>query len=139
MTYGSNPTPPGALALILLNHVKPISQQVESRIAGKNSGQISDKTIMKRNQLMRKLAMPGLATALMLVCSPTYAQIRTVYGNNAGGGPDVVEKFSVDIGAGTGTFLTSYTPSGGNGRGVVVVGNILYSTQVGDNHIYMTD
>src|SRR5690349_4281598 len=60
---------------------------------------------------------------------------RIIYGNNAGFSPDIVNKVDLD----SGLNLQSYTPSSGNGRGVVVVGNVLYSTAVNDPHIYKTD
>src|SRR5439155_21656092 len=54
---------------------------------------------------------------------------------DAGFGADLVHKINFD----TGADLQTYTPSQGNGRGCVVVGNILYSTVTGDSHIYKTD
>src|SRR5438046_915175 len=87
------------------------------------------------------------AVALLLAASPS-AQALTVYGNGATFGPDNVYAWNVDINAGTSTLIRTYTNVGlqpnGNGRGVVVVGNIMYTTDSGsqfegDNHIYMTD
>jgi hypothetical protein len=60
----------------------------------------------------------------------------TLYGNNASFGPDLVEKFDLQN---NGAKLGDYVVSNGNGRGCVVVGNVLYTTQVGDGNIYKTD
>lgn len=91
------------------------------------------------------LAVGGLF-AIGLAAPSAHAVI--VYGNGATFGPDNVYKWDVDIAAGTSTLLRTYTDVGlqpnGNGRGVVIVGNIMYTTDAGsgfggDNHIYMTD
>lgn len=82
---------------------------------------------------MNKIAFLLAGTALAGLASAKAAQ--TVYGNNASGSGDYVEKFDTS----TGVKLVQYNPSVGNGRGVVVVGNVLYSTVVGDPHIYKTD
>lgn len=63
------------------------------------------------------------------------AQAATIWGNNAGSGPDIVNKIDLL----TGVNLQSFNVSNGNGRGVVLVGNTLYTTQVSDNRIYKTD
>lgn len=71
-----------------------------------------------------------------------------IYGNGATYGTDDTYVWNVDVGAGTSTLTRTYTDVGlqpnGNGRGMVVVGNIMYTTDSGsgfegDNHIYMTD
>jgi hypothetical protein len=88
---------------------------------------------------MKKLAVLLAAVGLVISGLSGAAQAITVYGNNAGFGPDIIDVFNVDVTAGTATQLTTYNPSSGNGRGVVVVGDIIYSTVVSDSHIYMTD
>src|SRR5258708_15571053 len=66
---------------------------------------------------------------------PAYLSLGFIYGNNASLGLDVVERFDRNAGA----LIQSYTVSSGNGRGVALVGNILYTTVVGDPNIYRTD
>jgi hypothetical protein len=66
--------------------------------------------------------------------------IRAVYGNNATSNPlapPVVNEINLDTGANVGINYSN--PSVGNGRGVVVVGNRMYSTVKNDTHIYITD
>lgn len=82
---------------------------------------------------VRSLSLGCFVAALACVNSSNAATI--LYGNNASGSGDYVEKFD----AVTGAKLAQFQPSRGNGRGVVVVGNIVYSTVVNDNHIYKTD
>ena len=77
--------------------------------------------------------------------SANAATTNILYGNSATFGPDLVDKYS--IAGPAGTLQDTYNVSSGNGRGVVVVGNIMYTTQSGpsgnifggDNKIYMTD
>jgi hypothetical protein len=89
---------------------------------------------MKTTLLMPVLALAGLA---ML---PTAARADDVlYGNNAGYGPDIVDKFDINIGAGTATLLQTYNVSSGNGRAIVVLNNVMYTTQVSDSTIYETN
>ncbi len=59
--------------------------------------------------------------------------VGSIYGHNAGA--NGVDTFDRD----TGTLLQSYFFSEGNGRGIAVVGNILYTTAVGDPNIYKID
>ena len=76
-----------------------------------------------------------IAVSLGLIFGGSQAMALTIaYGNNAGGAG--IYKIDLDTGNVLQTFAN---PSGGNGRGVVVVGNTIYSTVVGDNHIYETD
>jgi len=77
------------------------------------------------------LALIGISTADQRLS----AQLSIAYGNNAGGIVDIVNKIDLF----TGDNLQTYTPSGGNGRGVVVVGNIIYSTEAIGPQIYKTD
>ena len=78
----------------------------------------------------------GAGLFALLLAAP-FASLEAqpvIYGNNASFGPDIVQRIDLT----TGALIQSYTPSGGNGRGVVVVGDIIYSTQVGDSNIYET-
>src|SRR5439155_16361228 len=93
---------------------------------------ITYKSNMKTN---RATPLSLTVACIALALSPANAQQKIIYGNNAGGGPDIVNKIDLN----TGANLQTYTPSAGNGRGVVVVGNITYSTAVNDPHIYKTD
>jgi len=71
------------------------------------------------------------------------AEITTIYGNSATAGPDILHQ----IDKGTGALIQDFNVSSGNGRGVVVVGNTIYSTESGpsgdifggSDQIYMTD
>ena len=100
---------------------------------------------MDRNLLFRVFAPLAFAAALCVQSNPVTATI--LYGNSATTGPDLVQVIDVDVTAGTGTLVQNYEVSTGNGRGVVVVGNTLYSTESGpsgnifggSNQIYMTD
>jgi hypothetical protein len=56
-----------------------------------------------------------------------------IYGNNASYGPDTV--YQIDITTG-GNVTNQYNVSPGNGRGVVQVGNILYTTEANSNAVY---
>ncbi len=87
---------------------------------------------------MKKPSSIALTLALPVLISPSVlGQLKIVYGNNAGFGPDIVEKF--DVSSNPASLLDTFSPSGGNGRGVVVVGDVAYTTVVGDPHIYKTD
>lgn len=55
-----------------------------------------------------------------------------IYGNNASFGPDIV--YQIDLN--TGAITNQYDVSSGNGRGVVVVGNIMYTTNANSNNVY---
>jgi hypothetical protein len=101
--------------------------------------------LTKKQVISRSL---GLAWLLGVFFALPSANATIVYGNGATFGPDNVYQWNVDIAAGTSTLLRTYNSVGlqpnGNGRGVVVVGNTMYTTDSGtsfegDNHIYMTD
>jgi hypothetical protein len=62
----------------------------------------------------------------------------TMYGNSATNGPDIVHKIDMNSGTSSGSLLQNYNVSTGNGRGVVVVGDVIYSTEVGNNNIFKT-
>jgi hypothetical protein len=55
-----------------------------------------------------------------------------IYGNNASFGPDIVYKIDLN----TGAVTNNYDVSAGNGRGVVVVGNLMYTTNADSNNVY---
>ena len=74
-----------------------------------------------------------VALCTLALSSTTRAADELIYGNNAGGGPDVV--FQIDITTG-GNVTNQYNVSPLNGRGVVVVGNIMYTTESGSNNVY---
>jgi hypothetical protein len=86
---------------------------------------------------MKKMSFLVAISVVLLVYIP--ANAFTMYGNSAGYGPDLVSQLSISGTPLAGTLVQNYNVSNGNGRGVVVVGNILYSTQVGDPKIYETD
>ncbi len=86
------------------------------------------------NQKRPQYITAGCALAILGFCG-TVSAATVLYGNNASGSGDYVEKFD----AVTGAKQAQYNPSSGNGRGVVVVGNTIYSTVVSDPHIYKTD
>lgn len=56
-----------------------------------------------------------------------------IYANNATLGQAYVYQIDVTTG---GNITNTYTVGGTNGRGVVQVGNILYTTDATDNHVY---
>jgi hypothetical protein len=98
-----------------------------------------------KNRLLKNVLV---CVALAMGMSWTSARAITVYGNGATFGSDNVYKWDVNVAAGTSVLLDTYVSVGlqpnGNGRGVVVVGNVMYTTDSGtgfegDNRIYMTD
>ena len=93
---------------------------------------------------MKKLSVFLAAVGLVISGLSGPAQAIPVYGNNAGLGTDIIDVFDVDVTAGTGTLIRQYGAFSGNGRGVAVVGDIVYATAVnrppfGDSHIYKID
>lgn len=90
---------------------------------------------------MPKIRPVYVGMCLALLCALVFSSaIRAadefVYGNNASAGPDIV--FQIDITTG-GNVTNQYDVSPLNGRGVVVVGNIMYTTESGSNHVYAYD
>ena len=75
-----------------------------------------------------------LGALVMLVCASSFAApTQLLYGNNA----DFGSPYVYQIDPTTGNILNTYTNlSGNNGRGSVVVGNILYYTDASDNNVY---
>jgi hypothetical protein len=74
----------------------------------------------------------GAAMAIM-AAAPAHAAL--LWGNNAGFGPDVINAFD----PGTGALVHTYSNISGNGRGIVVVNDIVYYTVVGDGVIHEMD
>lgn len=89
--------------------------------------------------LTPEFIVPCLAAAVTALTSLANAAPLLLYGNNAGSGADSVNSYLVNTTTGTGTFVKNYQPSQGNGRSIVVVGNVMYTTVVGDSHIYKTN
>jgi hypothetical protein len=88
------------------------------------------------NLITRTRVLAGLLGIVVTasLCTSAYAD-QYVYANNAGS----AGLYKIDLTTG-GNVVQSYAePTGGNGRGMVVVGNVIYSTVVDDNHIYETD
>ncbi len=82
-----------------------------------------------------------LKACLALLCLLTFsftsrAADEFIYANNASFGPDIV--YQIDITTG-GNVTNQYTVSSGNGRGVVQVGNILYTTEANSGNVYAFD
>jgi hypothetical protein len=77
---------------------------------------------------MRKflLLFWSLVAAVSLVST---VNATTMYANSATTGPDLLHELNI-TGA-NGTLVQNYNVSTGNGRGVVVVGDIIYSTESG--------
>jgi hypothetical protein len=73
-----------------------------------------------------------------VIRSERYRSAIPVYGNSAGG-TLALETFNVDTATGTATEVSEFNPQSGNGRGMVVVGDVMYYTETDDNHIYQID
>ena len=81
---------------------------------------------------MRKSLLLG-ALVMLASLSGFAAPTQLLYGDNATNG----NPYLYQIDPTTGNILNTYTnTSGSNGRGAVVVGNILYYTTAGDNNVY---
>lgn len=76
----------------------------------------------------------GLCLAAFFLAFSNTAQAgdEMIYGNNASSGPDIV--YQIDLV--TGAIVNQYNVSSGNGRGVVVVGDIMYTTNADSNNVY---
>lgn len=93
---------------------------------------------------MKRLFL-GLTAAAFLISLSGTGHAATMFANSATFGPDLLHE--LDITGASGTLVSNRTVSTGNGRGVVVVGNTIYSTESGpsgnifggSNAIYMTD
>lgn len=79
--------------------------------------------------------------SLAALCAATavftgHASAYTIYGNSASGGNNPLHTIDSVTGVESARFTGQ---SGGNGRGMVVVGDVMYYTVVGDAHIYEVD
>ena len=85
---------------------------------------------------MKKL-FTGIVAAVFIICgvSVNAQAALSLWGNNASGSL-AIENFDLNIPAGTAAETLEYNPMSGNGRGIVVVGDTVYYTRVGDNNIY---
>lgn len=82
----------------------------------------------------------AICFAAVALCSATSLQAQDagsdLWGNNAQGpSPARIEQFDKN----TGALLNTFSGSPGNGRGIVVVGDIVYYTMVGENIIHKMD
>ncbi len=87
--------------------------------------------------MLKKYSFLALGLCLAVACflafgAPAQAADEVIYGNNASSGPDIV--YQIDLT--TGAILNQYDVSSGNGRGVVVVGDIMYTTNADSNNVY---
>lgn len=82
---------------------------------------------------MKKMLLATLVGSALSMMAGA-AQAGLLWGNSAGASV-VIE--AVD--PSTGAVVHQFAGGSGNGRGVVVVGNTVYYTKVGDNHIYKMD
>jgi hypothetical protein len=88
---------------------------------------------MKMPKSIPTVAKVCMAALCMLAFSFTSrAGDQFIYGNNAGG-TDIV--YQIDLTTG-GNVTNQYNVSSGNGRGVVVVGNIMYTTTASSGNVY---
>ena len=84
---------------------------------------------MTRMRMISGFALAGALT----IQTAAHAGITTGWVNNATGGPPIIQEFDLN----TGAVLKEFTaPNGNNGRGVVLVGNVLYYTSAGTNGVY---
>lgn len=77
----------------------------------------------------------AVGVVLGLTAGHANAAAPLLWGNNAGSGTDVLEAFDSI----TGALVHKYNGISGNGRGVVVVNNVLYYTVTGDGFIHEMD
>jgi len=84
---------------------------------------------MTRIRMISGFALVGALTFQ----TAAHAGITTGWVNNAVGGSPIIQEFDLS----TGAVLKEFTaPNGYNGRGVVLVGNVLYYTSAGTNGVY---
>src|SRR5487761_2304063 len=77
------------------------------------------------------LALTAVSAATML--GAANASAYAIYGDSAG------SNALSTIDSTTGAETQRFSPGKGNGRGMVVVGNVMYYTVTGDSHIYEVD
>lgn len=93
---------------------------------------------------MKKISLSVIMAFAIGMFISTSASAITMFANSATFGPDLVHE--LDISGASGTLVQNFNVSTGNGRGVVVVGDTIYSTESGpsgnvfggSNIIYMT-
>jgi hypothetical protein len=91
---------------------------------------------------LRRLIWVGVCLTFLFTQAAFADHVTTVYGNSAG--TDGIRILSVDVDTGTVTLLDHITSGaganqvsgGGNGRGVVVVGNTIYYTWADSGNVY---
>ena len=75
----------------------------------------------------------GVAAASLLSAGAHAAPVTTIWADSASFGSPILYEFDLT----TGAILDKITSThGDNGRGIVNVGDILYYTDAGDNHVY---
>lgn len=77
---------------------------------------------------MKKVLSFIVAMVIGLFMSQSASAV-TMFANSATYGPDLVHE--LDIIGGSGSLVQNYNVSTGNGRGVVIVGDVIYSTESG--------
>ena len=86
----------------------------------------------------KSLAILAACSSFLFVQAARADHIVTVYANSAGG--DGVQKFSINVDTGAESQLAHYTQAqlgvSGNGRGVVVVGDIMYTTYASSGSVF---
>ncbi len=82
---------------------------------------------------MRTRSLGFVLAILALLTFTPRADAALIWGNSAGS--NEIDAWDLD----TGQLVHSFHPNKGNGRGVVVVGNVVYFTVVGDGNIYKLD
>lgn len=78
---------------------------------------------------MKKLL--ALACCMIALGWAVQSQAATMWANSATYGPDLLHVLDINAAGTAGTLVQNFTVSTGNGRGVVVVGNVIYSTESG--------
>ena len=78
---------------------------------------------------MRTRSLGFVLAILALLTFTPRADAALIWGNSAGS--NEIDAWDLD----TGQLVHSFHPNKGNGRGVVVVGNVVYFTVVGDGNI----
>jgi hypothetical protein len=78
-------------------------------------------------------ALYGASLSVALMAAAQAAPVTVIWADSAGFGAPVLDEFDIV----TGALIQSITaPHGVNGRGIVQVGNVVYYTDAGDNHVY---
>ena len=81
----------------------------------------------------RFVARAAFAVAALHQACPPFAQVNTIWVNNATSGAPIIQNYDIK----TGALLQQFTaPNGNNGRGIVQVGDIVYYTSASSNGVY---